>query len=289
MTDRPRSDLFDSNLEAWQQWQQSPWGRVRYAVVAETLRRTCAAIGPGPLRVLDVGGGDGGDALPLTEAGHDVTILDFSEPLLARAKAAAAERGVAARLTTACVDLAELPSLDLGTFDVVVCHNVVQYQAGTTPLVQQLAATLSPGGALSLMSPNPASEVLAAVIRRGDIREATELLTAETARTQTFDHDVRRVSAEEAETALRGCGFANVTRYGIRCVTDYIVDDARKHEADFYADLERFELELCDREPFIRTARLWQLVARRSDVSAAAEPAHGTGSRERPVDPARRR
>lgn len=55
-----------------------------------------------------------------------------------------------------------------------------------------------------------------------------------------------------------------VARFGIRCVTDYIADDARKHDPDFYADLEQLELALCDREPFLRTARMWQLIGRRT-------------------------
>lgn len=40
--------------------------------------------------------------------------------------------------------------------------------------------------------------------------------------------------------------------------------DARKHDPAFHADLERLELALCDREPYVRTARMWQVVARRS-------------------------
>lgn len=256
-------EVFEERLDAWRAWQQSPWGRLRYEVVAATLRRTCAALGDPPLRVLDVGGGDGGDVLPLAEAGHDVTIVDYSEPLLVQARDAASARHVDARVSTVCADLDELPSLRLGGFDLVLCHNVVQYRDSAAGTVRLLAPAVRPGGALSLLAPNPPSEVLAAAIREEDLGKAAELLTATSTTTATFRHDVRRVPAEEVESALQDCGFADVSRFGIRAVTDYIQNDARKHEPDFYRQLAELELALCDREPFVRTARMWQLVARR--------------------------
>ncbi len=247
---------FDSHLDDWRAWQEAPWGRIRYRVVAETLARTCTAIGTGPLRVLDVGGGDGSDAAPLAHAGHDVTVLDQSEALLAQARSRA-------ELSTICSDLDDIPSLGLGSFDLVLCHNVIQYRPDTDSVVRVLSGIVADGGAISLMAPNPPAEVLAAAIRRADLDEATDLLDAPTIRTKTFGQEVRRVGVDEAIDALRDVGFSSVTRYGIRCVTDYISDDARKHEPAFYGRLEALELALCDLEPYVRTARIWQLAARR--------------------------
>ena len=233
------------------------WGRIRYRVAAETLARTCTAIGAGPLRVLDVGGGDGSDTAPLAHAGHDVTVLDPSESLLAQARSRA-------DLSTVCSDLEDIPTLGLGSFDLVLCHNVIQYRPDTASVVRVLADVVADGGAISLMAPNPPAELLSAAIRRADLDEATDLLDAPTIRTKTFGQEVRRVGADEAIDALGDVGFPAVTRYGIRCLTDYISDDARKHEPAFYAQLETLELALCDREPYVRTARIWQLVARRT-------------------------
>ncbi|WP_456786034.1 class I SAM-dependent methyltransferase [Cellulomonas sp. P5_C5] len=247
---------FDSHLEDWRAWQESPWGRIRYRVAAHTLARTCGAVAARPLRVLDVGGGDGSDSAPLADAGHDVTVLDRSEVLLAQARSRA-------DLRTVCADLDDLPGLGLGTFDLVLCHNVIQYRPHTVAVVGVLAGVVAVGGAISLMAPNPPAEVLAAVIRRADLQEAAHLVDAPTIRTATFDQDVRRVGADEVVVALQDVGFSSLTRYGIRCVTDYIADDDRKSDPDFYAELEALELTLCDREPFVRTARMWQLVARR--------------------------
>lgn len=255
--------MFDRQLDSWHAWQRTPWGRIRYRVVAETLRRACADLGPAPLRVLDVGGGDGVDAVPLAEAGHHVTIVDYSQRLLEEARAAAGEHRVADRFSTVHADLADLAAAGLDTFDLVLCHNVVQYQQDTTALVSSLVHHVNSHGALSMMAVNPPSDVLTAAIREADLSQATQMLTASTTQARTFGHEVRRVPPGEVEAALNAFGFRVLGRYGIRVVVDYIADDARKHDAEFYRELEQLELALCDQEPYLRTARLWQLVARR--------------------------
>ena len=73
---------------------------------------------------------------------------------------------------------------------------------------------------------------------------------------------------ERCETVLHAgprddAGFAVEHRFGIRCVMDLIADDARKSEPAFYGQLLDLELRICAREPYWRTARFWQLTARR--------------------------
>ena len=159
-------EVFDQHLEAWRAWQRTPWGRLRYRVVAETLSRTCAGLRPGPLRVLDVGGGDGADSLPLARAGHHVTIVDISAPLLRIAAESAAAEKVADRVDTVLGDLDGIAGLGLDGFDLVLCHNVVQYVADLDATVAALARAVGSGGALSLLAPNPAADVMSAAAAR---------------------------------------------------------------------------------------------------------------------------
>ncbi|MBA3417205.1 MAG: methyltransferase domain-containing protein [Geodermatophilaceae bacterium] len=251
------SETFDSHLRSWHAWQRSPWGRLRYRTVENTLLRSLPDC---PLRILDVGGGDGTDAIALARAGHDVTVLDFSEPLLGAARNAAQLAGVAGRVHTVHADLDDVPGAD---FDAVLCHNLLQYRTDPVGSVAQLVALTRVGGVLSLIAGNPASDVLAAAVRRLDLSEALELLDAATARTVTFDHDVRRLEASDIATALEANGCHVLHRFGIRCIADFITDDELKADPEFYARLEQLELAVCDREPFVHTARMWQLVAAR--------------------------
>jgi len=254
------SEVFDQNLDAWHAWQRTPWGRIRYRVVAETLTRTCAGLGPGPLRVLDVGGGDGADCLPLAGAGHHVTVVDISAPLLGIAAAHAAAEGLTDRVVPVRAGLDDVS--ELGVFDLVLCHNVVQYRADLDATVEALAGSVGAGGALSLLAPNPAADVMAAAVAREQPAAARDLLDAPSQRTETFGHEVRRITVEAAAESLDAVGLTDRTTYGIQCVT-HLVPNRRKEEPAFFAELEALELALCDREPYLRVARFWQLVARR--------------------------
>ncbi|MFR9773796.1 methyltransferase domain-containing protein [Nocardia sp. SC052] len=86
-----RADVFDDKFDEFARWQASPWGRLRYTTAAANLT---AHLPAGPLDILDVGGGNGLDALELAARGHHVTIADISEQSLAEARAAAAHRGL---------------------------------------------------------------------------------------------------------------------------------------------------------------------------------------------------
>jgi S-adenosylmethionine-dependent methyltransferase len=127
--------------------------------------------------------------------------------------------------------------------------------------VAAVAAAVRPGGLLSVMAPNPAMDLLATAVRLTSPADALALLTADTVRSETFQHDMHRLDAASVAAALEASGCVVTDRFGIRCVTDLIADDGLKHVPAFLADLERLELALCDREPYSRLARFWQLLA----------------------------
>lgn len=252
--------VFDARLTEWDAYQHTPWGRIRYSVVAHTLD---VVVGDARgLRVLDVGGGDGRDSLPLAGRGHDVTVLDPSAELLGRADAAADDAGCNDHLTTVQAGIDDLRGSDLGEFDLVLCHNVLQYREDLRRSVGAVVSMADSGALISLLCPNPAAEMLAAVVRGGDPAAVLASLDATTTHSETFDHDVARVPVEAAESALVGAGCELVHRFGVRCVTDLVVDDARKADPDYFAALEALELALCVREPYLHTARFWQVVGR---------------------------
>src|SRR5690606_38224364 len=70
----------------------------RTAVVWAVQRRELDRFAGRPLTVVDVGGGTGGFAVPLAEAGHQVTVVDASPDALAALTRRATEAGVADRV-----------------------------------------------------------------------------------------------------------------------------------------------------------------------------------------------
>ena len=88
--------------------------------------------------VLDVGGADGADSVPLAASGHAVTVLDRSPSLLSRARDRAASLGVT--VETVEGDLDDLPRLGLEPFEAVLCHNVLEYHPEPETAVAVISA-----------------------------------------------------------------------------------------------------------------------------------------------------
>lgn len=125
--------------EAWYAAQQQVWsGRVNGAVVAELSDLT-------PGRALDVGCGEGGDAVWLAVRGWDVTAADVAAVALDRGAAAARAAGVEVRWVQA--DLTG-GAPDLGTFDVVsVQYPALRHTPGDDA-IRAVLASVAPGGIL---------------------------------------------------------------------------------------------------------------------------------------------
>ena len=255
-------EVFNSHVGVWMAEQAEPWNQLKYAVTQANLARH---LPPGPLAVLDAGGGNGADSLPLARAGHTVTIVDYSAEMLGEATRQAAEPGVIGRLTTHTADLLSLPALFPQTqFDVVLCHNVVQYVDDAPALLVALSAVLKPGGLLSLIGMNRYAAPYRTAFFRGDLRAAYEQLDKHVERTLLFETPAHLYSADEMRALLPAAGLAPLADYGIRCIYDYWGDNERKRDPAVIAQLDRLEMALADRHPYKLLARFFHIIAERT-------------------------
>jgi len=128
--------------------------------VNAVLREVAASLAPGA--ALDVGCGEGGDAVWLAERGWTVTGLDLSTIALERAGAAADEHGVAARCTWVQGDITDAAvGARLGPdarFDLVSTHYV--HEPGGTRAAAWLAEAglTARGGLLLVVGHHPSDE-----------------------------------------------------------------------------------------------------------------------------------
>jgi S-adenosylmethionine-dependent methyltransferase len=252
---------FDTRLDAFLQWQASPWGRLRYIITEANLLRH---VDSSPQRILDVAGGNGLEAVRLAARGHEVTVLDPAGAMLSHAQERAEAMDVADRLHVVQAGAEDAPELfGADSFDVVLCHNLLQYVDDRPGVLRAIMAPLRENGLLSVLAPNADSDPLRTAIRGLDPRKALHQLDSEVSYVDLFDIELPACTAAETMGHLTELGFGLVVRYGVRCVCDYIVDDERKHDPVFFAELERLELALADRMPYLLTARFFHLVAQR--------------------------
>lgn len=109
------------------------------------LEREAAGLTPGT--ALELGSGEGADAIWLAQQGWRVTAVDISPSALALGAATAREAGVADRITWVQADLVEWQPT--GSFDLVTSaflHSPVEFARET--VLRRTAAAVAPGGVL---------------------------------------------------------------------------------------------------------------------------------------------
>ncbi len=123
-------------------YQHLPGGRKKLAM----LVRLAATVRPN--RVLDVGCGNGGLALPLAALGYDVVGTDIDSASIEYCRARN-------RFANACFVLTDgtLREID-GRFDLIVCSEVLEHLESPDALISVVCAKLSPAGHLCVTIPN---------------------------------------------------------------------------------------------------------------------------------------
>jgi len=237
-----------------------PHVTARTAAVWAVLRRELDRHDGQKLTVLDVGGGTGGFAVPLAEAGHTVTVIDASPDALAALTRRAADAGVAERVTAVQGDGDALASLvGPGSADLILCHSVLEVVDDPSQVVGAIAAALRPGGAVSVLVASRAAAVLGRAVN-GHLRAAAALVTDPAGRAGPRDTLLRRYAAAGATDLLTTAGLQIEETHGVRVIADLL--PATVLEEDPQAVLE-LELELSSQPPFRDIASQLHLFARR--------------------------
>ncbi len=271
---------FDPATNGWDDYLLTPWARVRYDMVGQVLDGSVDGLsGPAgvarngrSLRVLDLGGGDGLDSVRFTASGHDVTVVDATQAMLDRARTAhASSTGTSDKgaLWTIRSDAASwTPD---GMYDLVLCHFLLHLVEDWPAVCALAQAATAPGGVISVICPNPASDVLRAVRVEGDPGLALRRLAGEPAHSVAMNHPIRPIWRQEVVAALRSDGFLISRELGLRTAIDLMPESPAKRDPAGYDLILKLEWALCERDPYRDLARAWQVVAERPARGFASE------------------
>jgi SAM-dependent methyltransferase len=138
------AEFWDSRYRA----QAALWSGEPNARLVEEI----ADLAPG--RALDVGCGEGADAIWLAERGWHVTGADLSAVALERAQSAALHAGVAERIIWQLGDLLTCTA-PATPYDLVSAHFMQLQPSARETLLRRLAAWVAPGGTLLIVGHHP--------------------------------------------------------------------------------------------------------------------------------------
>lgn len=257
---------FAAGEEEW----RSRLGTLRQVVRQAVVARQLAECLPGrpPRRVLDIGCGQGTQALRLARRGHLVTGLDSSLQLLDDFRAALAaepaEIGDRVRLVQGEAEaIAELfaPS----SFDVVLCQGVLMYFPDPDPLLDAIARVVVPGAIVSLLVRNGDALAMRPGLLGdwGGVREAFDGL----AYRNRIGVDARADRLDDLTAALARRQLPVSRWYGVRVFTDAAASDAPLPDNATLDAILQSEEQAGRTDPYRHVAALLHLIAVRRDDS----------------------
>jgi S-adenosylmethionine-dependent methyltransferase len=251
---------FAAGEERW----RARLGTLRQVVRQEVVARQLAECLPDlpPRRVLDIGCGQGTQALLLARRGHVVTGLDSSAQLLDdfRAELATEPAAVADRVRLVQGEAEAITdTFTPSSFDVVLCQGVLMYFPDPGPLLDAIARVVVPGGIVSLL------------VRNGDaLAMRPGLLGDWDGADKAFDGlaYVNRIGVDARADRLADLTAALVRRrmpvdrwYGVRVFTDTAASDAPIPDDAALDAILRSEERAGRTDPYRHVAALLHLIA----------------------------
>ncbi len=264
-------ERFDTDPSAYEEYLRTPLGRLRSELSWQNLEPHLPRPGTPPPRALDLGAGTGEMALRLAAAGWSVTLVDGSRRMLERASELAEARGVGTRIECRAFDLDAggiANALRGNTYDLVVCHDVLEYVASPEALLREARAALAAEGRMSLVVRNLAGEAMKNLLRGAALEAAVGILADRRVREDLYGLDVRLFDPGEIRSLLDAAGLEVIVERGVRVAADHLEDWAGGGDDAFDRMLE-FERRLGESPELSRLARYVQVIAARGQASAA--------------------
>lgn len=258
----PSRNLWFENSAALSEAYARSAGTVRFEIVTRVLDAAMsAARGQVPLRVLDIGGGYGQQAIMLARLGHDVTILDPDETMLrmAQERICAEPPKIANRVTVvegqgsdaACI-------VEPRSFDLVCCHSVLAYQEDPTLVLGAAVDCLADRGLLSILSTNSEARAMRSGLQGRWPQTINSLLAGKQIDEQyleCYEHSRKSICQFLKSRNVRQIGW-----HGVGIFTDHAIEPVR---ADNPLEVVAAEWLAGVRDPYRRVARTFHLIAQK--------------------------
>ncbi|HEY6304714.1 MAG TPA: methyltransferase domain-containing protein [Terriglobales bacterium] len=262
MTAKTDSERFQSGANQYAVYLETPEGRLRSDLVFANLQDFLPLPAKPSLCALDLGCGTGATAVRLARLGMHVTLLDSSPAMLDIAKRTAQEAGVTDKVVLQHGDVTQLANLfHAASFDVILCHNVLEYLDDPMAVLCGAARALRNSSAiLSVLVRNRAGEVFEAAIQAGDLAVAENNLTAEWGKESLYGGRVRLFTSDSLQAMLKAASLAVIAERGVRVLADYL--PSRISRSAEYEGILELERKLSSRPEYAAVARYTQCFAR---------------------------
>ena len=251
-------NTFTEGVSAWKVKLGHLRDEVRQNLVAKQLNEYL----PNPsekIRILDIGCGQGTQAIRLAQMGFTVVGVDPSVELLELAKKDSRQKNI--KNIKFFKGTLELPPPEMGNdFDIVCCHGVLMYLPKLELAISQLVAVTRPGGIISTLTRNSFNIAMRAGMS-GDWQGAVKGFDAKYYDNRVGVKNVRADEPQEVIDALEANNAKLLSWFGVRLYTDHL--DGKLLPSDFEIILQAEE-EAGRRDPYRQLAALTHIISRKN-------------------------
>lgn len=216
-----------------------PWGRMFYEMIYKQLDLSDCK----KLKILDFGAGFCITADHYAKS-HDVTAVEPSDEMRAL-------RVGDNPYTLVGGGIDYLRDMDANSFDLVICHNVLEYADDKEAILKHLVRVTKPGGILSVVKHNLYGRVMATAVMSDDPKTALSLLD-QGAENSMFGK--RDVYSNEWITDLLKDEMTLIDTYGIRTFFGLSSNNDIKYTDDWYQSMLELETKACSMDEYRKVA-----------------------------------
>lgn len=204
-------------------------------------------------RILDFGSGEGVTANHFAKSNTVVAIEPWEEMLRNRW-----DDYAYAQLVGSVDRLAELPD---ASFDIIICHNVLEYAENREEIVKHLARVLRPDGFISVVKHNRAGRVMQMAVLLDDMDEAHALLDGHDSAASKFG----AIRYYEDEDVVRWSPELRIDRvYGIRTFFDLQQNQEKHGTEEWQQRMMQLEMRVSDMEEYRQVAFFHHLILKKA-------------------------
>ncbi len=194
-------------------------------------------------RILDFGSGEGITANYLAKD-NDVIAVEPSEEMLANAWRDNTYKQIVG-------DITALAALDEESFDVIICHNVLEYIDDKQTVIKELTRILKPDGFLSIVKHNRAGRVMQMAVLLDDFEKANALLDGDNSTASKFGA-IRYYEDKEILQWIPDLKIAD--SFGIRTFWDLQQNQEKHSDEEWQKKMMQLEMRVSQVEEYRRIA-----------------------------------
>jgi len=219
-----------NGIEDYYKLVSEPWGRIFYETIFEQLNLPTE----NSLKILDYGSGFGVTANHYA-AFHNVIAIEPNRMM-------SDKRFSSNKYLQITGGLDALADFTDNLFDVIICHNVLEYNKNQKDIFSTLLQFLKPNGVLSIVKHNKYGKVIHKSVFNANPSEALKLLEDSRNDDSTTFGERFLYSNEDIEKWCSENGAIIDKIFGVRTFFSLIQDNSIKYDSDWYKKM--FELEL---------------------------------------------